>query len=115
MSEEVQGSAGRTFYKWDTQGQELMVCITDAPVLDRPNSFGGKDNFFLGTTEAGDKIQVPLPVDLKAKVLNVLDRINYGTTVFQITWVDSKKVKGKAPMKVFRVMADYLKPAAAKA
>ena len=99
-----------TFHKWDRVGMKLDVVITDAPVYDKPNQFGGTDNFFRGVyAGTEDKVQVPMPYDLRKKVQLVGDSIVLGQTRFVITYTGTKPMKGKAPLKLFDVDVEGLK------
>lgn len=99
-----------TFHKWDTKGQTLDVIITEAPVYDKPNSFGSKDSYFRGIiTGTDDKVQVPMTYDLREKIKQVEESVVLGTTRFVITWDSVKPMKGKAPLKLFIVQAEGLK------
>lgn len=99
-----------TFHKWETKGQSIDVVIREAPVYDKPNSFGGSDNYFRGTIHGtDDKVQVNMPFDLREKVKQVEESIEYGKTRFLITYIGSKPMKGKAPLKLFDVQAEGLK------
>lgn len=97
------------FFKWQTVGTELDVTVTELPVYDRPNQFGGKDHFFRGETAEGQVVQVPMPFDLKAKVSQVHESIVPGQTRFVIKFTGTRPIKGKAPMKLFSVGVEGLK------
>lgn len=98
-----------TFLKWQKVGDELDVTITEAPVFDKPNQFGSKDSSFRAViTGTEDRVQVPMPVDLKEKVKGIADRIALGETRLVIKYTGTKPMKGKAPMKVFDVKVEGL-------
>lgn len=99
-----------TFHKWDTKGQEIDVVIDEQPVYNKANSFGGTDNFFRGRVYGTEsRIQVNLPYDLKEKIKQVEESIEYGVTRFVIKFTGTKPMKGKAPLKLFDVQAEGLK------
>jgi len=98
------------FWKWDTKGQSLDVVITDAPVYGKQNTFGGTDNYFRGVISGTEeKVQVNMPYDLREKVKQIEESIEYGVTRFTITFTGTKPMKGKAPLKLFDVDAEGLK------
>ena len=99
-----------TFHKWDEKGQELDVTITDEPVMGVENQFGGKDYFFRGVkTGTEDRVQVPMPYDLRSKFEQVQDGVVLGQTRFVIAFTGTKPMKGKAPLKLFDVSVEGLK------
>lgn len=99
-----------TFHKWDTKGQTIKVVQTDDAVLGRANDFGGEDYFFRGVfAGTEDRVQVPMPYDLRKKYEQVADRVVPGETVWTITFTGTKPMKGKAPLKLFDVDVEGLK------
>ena len=99
-----------TFHKWDAVGSTVDVVITDAPVYDKPNSLGGKDNYFRAVvTGTEDRIQVPMPYDLKKKVQVIEESIVYGKTRLVIAFIATKPLPGRSALKVFDVQVEGLK------
>jgi hypothetical protein len=106
----IERQDGITFHKWNKVGDTVDVTITEAAVLDKPNQFGGKDNYFRGViTGTDDRIQVPMPYDLLKKFELVQESVILGETRFVITFEGTKPMKGKAPLKLFKVDVDGLK------
>jgi hypothetical protein len=98
-----------TFYKWEKVGQSITVVIEGEPVFDKPNSFGSKDSFIIGRDSEGNRVQVPLTTDAKARIKPVLELLVDGITTLTLTFTGTRAIKGKSPLKLFTVEADGLK------
>jgi hypothetical protein len=98
-----------TFYKWEKVGQSITIVVEGEPVLDRPNSFGSKDSFIIGRDADGNRVQVPLTTDAKARIKPVVDLLVGGITTLTLTFTGTRAIKGKSPLKLFSVEADGLK------
>lgn len=110
MGQKLERQNAITFWKWDTKGQNLKVVVDEAPIYEKPNTFGGEDNYFRGRIAGTeDKVQVNMPYDLREKVKNAQESFEYGVTTLDITFTGTKPMKGKAPLKLFDVEADGLK------
>jgi hypothetical protein len=101
-------ASSRNFFKWQKVGQSVDIVVTQAPVFDKPNSFGGTDSFLLGQDAEGNVQQVPLTFNPREKIRVIADRVIPLKTRFILTFTGTTPIKGKAPLKNFDVQVDGL-------
>lgn len=104
-------TVGKTFWKWDTVGQEISGIVADL-VFDAPTPFGKNESYVVLDPGDGNLVQVPLLTHAVGRIKKAAHRIGIGTTVltFRYSGQLPPKQKGRAPMKTFDVSAENLRP-----